>query len=106
MQNQTNKFNSEKKESNRFVQSFMDSLFRMIEDQIQKAVHTMVEVPFAEQQRDPLMKSKDAARYLNIHYNTLHSYVKKGLIPVDVRAGNKHLFRKSTLDDFSRSGGI
>lgn len=106
MHNQTNKFNSEKKEPNHFVQSFMDSLFRMIEDQIEKAVHTMVEVPFAEQQRDPLMKSKDAARYLCIHPNTFYSYVHKGLISVDVRAGNKHLFRKSTLDHFSRSGAI
>ena len=106
MQHQNNNINSDKKESNHLPQSFIEWLTLMIEDQIEKAIHTMVKLPLAERQRDPLMKSKDAARYLSIHHNTLHSYVKKGLIPVDVRAGNKHLFRKSTLDDFSRSGRV
>ena len=82
--------------------SFINLLTRMIHEHVQNALRSMSVMPSPIQPRDPLFKSKDAARYLGIHHNTLHSYVKKGLIAVDVRAGNKHLFRQSTLDVFAR----
>ena len=97
-----NNQNSNMNPTNPIDVSFTNLLTRMIHEHVQNALRSMSAMPSPTQPREPLLKSKDAARYLGIHHNTLHSYVKKGLIVVDVRAGNKHLFRQSTLDVFAR----
>ena len=54
--------------------------------------------PLLENRFEPLLDSREAARYLRVHYKTLEAKARLGLVPA-MKEGKSWLFRLSLLSE-------
>lgn len=57
----------------------------------------------ANESDDHMLTPKEAAKYINIGYDTLLSWARQGIIPSTKPGGHRVLFNKKSLDEWKTS---
>lgn len=79
----------------------MDRIIELLEEQnqlLRQLVDALANNP--NNNEDHMLTPKEAAKYLNIGYDTLLSWARQGIIPSAKPGGHRVLFNKKSLDEW------